>query len=176
MIVAKIQKGTARKAESAPSLGLNKTMVIFSGDLDKAIAGCIIANGVIASGHQVSMFFTFWGLNLLRKNEHVKVKKNLVETMFGWMMPRGTQKARLSQMHMAGMGTAMIKGIMKKKNVDSLPEMLQMAIDNGVRIQACQMSMDLMGIKREELIDGIEIVGVATMLAASDDSNAVIFI
>lgn len=176
MIVAKIQKGTAKKAETGAVLGKNKTMVIFSGDLDKAIAGCIIANGVIASGHQVSMFFTFWGLNLLRKNEPVKVKKNLVETMFGWMMPRGTHKARLSQMHMAGMGTAMIKGIMKKKNVASLPEMLQTAIDNGVRIQACQMSMDLMGIKHEELIEGIEIVGVATMLSASDDSNAVIFI
>ena len=176
MIVAKIQKGTAKSDVGGLALGKNKTMVIFSGDLDKAIAGCIIANGVIASGHQASMFFTFWGLNLLRKNEHVKVKKNLVETMFGWMMPRGTQKAKLSQMHMAGMGTAMIKGIMKKKNVDSLPVMLQTAIDNGVRIQACQMSMDLMGIKQEELIDEIEIVGVATMLAASDESNAVIFI
>jgi NADPH-dependent 2,4-dienoyl-CoA reductase/sulfur reductase-like enzyme/peroxiredoxin family protein/rhodanese-related sulfurtransferase/TusA-related sulfurtransferase len=176
IIVARIQKGNAKKAEAGQALGLNKTMVIFSGDLDKAIAACIIANGVIASGHQASMFFTFWGLNLLRRNERVKVKKNLVETLFGWMMPRGTHKAKLSQMHLAGMGTAMIKGIMKKKHVDSLPEMLQMAIDNGVRIQACQMSMDLMGIKREELIDGIEIVGVATMLAASDDSNAVIFI
>jgi len=175
-IVARIQKGAGKPKDEMAALGKNKTMVIFSGDLDKALAGCIIANGVIASGHQASMFFTFWGLNLLRKNEHVKVKKNLVEKMFGWMMPRGTQKARLSQMHLAGMGTAMIKGIMKKKNVDSLPAMLQMAIDNGVRIQACQMSMDLMGIKREELIDGIEVVGVATMLAASDDSNGVIFI
>jgi NADPH-dependent 2,4-dienoyl-CoA reductase/sulfur reductase-like enzyme/peroxiredoxin family protein/rhodanese-related sulfurtransferase/TusA-related sulfurtransferase len=175
VIVARIQKGLAKKV-AGPVLGQNKTMVIFSGDMDKAIAGFIIANGVIASGHQVSMFFTFWGLNLLRKNESVKVKKNLIEKMFGWMMPRGTQKAKLSQMHMAGMGTAMIKGIMKKKNVDSLPVMLQTAIDNGVRIQACQMSMDLMGIKREELIDGIEIVGVATMLASSDESNAVIFI
>ena len=175
-IVAKIQKGSARKSESTPALGMNKTMVVFSGDLDKAIAACIIANGVIASGHQASMFFTFWGLNLLRRNEHVKVKKTPIERIFGWMMPRGTQKARLSQMHMAGMGTAMIKGIMKKKNVYSLPEMLQTAIDNGVRIQACQMSMDLMGIKRQELIEGIEVVGVATMLAASDSSNAVIFI
>jgi NADPH-dependent 2,4-dienoyl-CoA reductase/sulfur reductase-like enzyme/peroxiredoxin family protein/rhodanese-related sulfurtransferase/TusA-related sulfurtransferase len=175
IIVARIQKGLAKK-ETGPAMGQNKTMVIFSGDMDKAIAGFIIANGVIASGHQVSMFFTFWGLNLLRKNETVKVKKNLVEKMFGWMMPRGTQNAKLSQMHMAGMGTAMIKGIMKKKNVDSLPAMLQTAIDNGVRIQACQMSMDLMGIKLEELIDGIEIVGVATMLASSDESNAVIFI
>jgi len=175
-IAAKIQKGAAKTVDERAALGRNKTMVIFSGDLDKAIAGCIIANGVIASGNQASMFFTFWGLNLLRKNEHVGVSKNLIERLFGWMMPRGTQKAKLSQMHMAGMGTAMIKGIMKKKNVDSLPIMLQTALDNGVHIQACQMSMDLMGIKREELIDGIEVVGVASMLAASDDSNAVIFI
>ncbi len=176
VIVARIQKGAPKEDAASRTMGKNKTMVIFSGDLDKAIAGCIIANGVIASGHKASMFFTFWGLNLLRKNEPVKVKKNLVEKMFGWMMPRGTRKAKLSQMHIAGMGTAMIKSIMKKKNVDSLPEMLQTAIDNGVRIQACQMSMDLMGIKREELIDGIEVVGVASMLADSDESNGVIFI
>ncbi len=175
-IVARIQKGAGKQPEAGQALGKNKTMVIFSGDLDKALAGCIIANGVVASGHEASMFFTFWGLNLLRKNEPVKVKKNLVERMFGWMMPRGTKRAKLSQMHMAGMGTAMIKSIMKEKHIDSLPVMLQTAIDNGVHIQACQMSMDLMGIKREELIDGIEIVGVATMLAASDDSNGVIFI
>jgi len=175
VIVAKIQKGTP-KPQATAAMGQDKTMVVFSGDLDKGIAAFIIANGVIASGHKASMFFTFWGLNLLRKNQAVPVKKNLVEKMFGWMMPRGTQKAKLSQMHMAGMGTAMIKGIMKKHNVDNLTTMLETARENGVRLMACQMSMDLMGIKREELIDGIETVGVATMLAASDDSNAVIFI
>lgn len=176
IITARIQKGAPKKAEAGGAMGMDKTLVVFSGDLDKAIAAFIIANGVIASGHKASMFFTFWGLNLLRRNEKVSVKKNLIEKMFGWMMPRGTHKAKLSQMHMAGMGTAMIKGIMKKHNVDALPVMLQTALDNGVRLMACQMSMDLMGIKREELIDGIETVGVATMLAASDDSNAVIFI
>ena len=176
VIVARVQKGSPKPAAVGGSMGMNKTLVVFSGDLDKAIAAFIIANGVAASGHTATMFFTFWGLNLLRRNEHVKVKKNLVEKMFGWMMPRGTKKATLSQMHIAGMGTAMIKGIMKKKNVDPLPVMLQTALDNGVKLQACQMSMDLMGIKREELIDGIETVGVATMLAASDESNAVIFI
>jgi len=176
IITARIQKGAPKKAEAGGAMGMDKTLVVFSGDLDKAIAAFIIANGVIASGHKASMFFTFWGLNLLRRNEKVSVKKNLIEKMFGWMMPRGTHNAKLSQMHMAGMGTAMIKGIMKKHNVDALPVMLQTALDNGVRLMACQMSMDLMGIKREELIDGIETVGVATMLAASDDSNAVIFI
>jgi peroxiredoxin family protein/rhodanese-related sulfurtransferase/TusA-related sulfurtransferase len=176
VIEARIQKGQPKAAEAGRAMGMNKTLIMFSGDLDKALAACIIANGVVASGHKASIFFTFWGLNLLRKNEHVSVKKNLIERMFGWMMPRGTKKAKLSQMNMAGMGTGMIKSIMKKKNVDSLPIMLQTAIDNGVKIQACQMSMDLMGIKREELIDEIEIVGVASMLADSDDSNGVIFI
>jgi len=176
IIVARIQKGAPKQEVVGGTIGKNKTLVMFSGDMDKAIAGFIIANGVIASGHQASIFFTFWGLNLLRKNEPIKVKKNLIEKMFGWMMPRGTKKAKLSQMNMAGLGTTMIKNIMKKKNVDSLPEMLKTAMDNGVVIQACQMSMDLMGIRREELIDGIEVVGVASMLAASDDSNGVIFI
>ncbi|NSW53820.1 MAG: DsrE/DsrF/DrsH-like family protein [Anaerolineae bacterium] len=176
-IVAKIQKGQPREdrpMRPAPSEG--KTMVVFSGDLDKALAAFIIANGSASMGHKVTMFFTFWGLNILRKAEPVKVKKNLIEKMFGWMMPRGATKLTLSNMNMAGMGTAMIKGIMKKKNVDALPEMIRMAQANGVVLQACQMSMDLMGIRREELLDGVDIVGVATFVAASDESNATLFI
>jgi len=177
VITARIQKGLEKKQEaSGLSVTQDKTMVIFSGDLDKAIAAFIIANGAASMGHKVTMFFTFWGLNLLRKDNPPSVKKNLIERMFGFMMPRGANKAILSQMHMAGMGTAMIKGIMKKKNVYSLPVMIQMARDNGVIIQACQMTMDLMGIKQEELLDGIEIAGVATMVHSSDESNATIFI
>ena len=176
-IVAKIQKGQPkleRSSSKAPSDG--KAMVVFSGDLDKTLAAFIIANGSASMGHPVTMFFTFWGLNALRKPEKVNVKKTLIERMFGWMMPRGADKMTLSQMNMAGAGTAMIKGIMKKKNVDSLPDMIRMAQENGVKLQACQMSMDLMGIKKEELIDGIDIVGVASFVAASDDSNATLFI
>jgi peroxiredoxin family protein/TusA-related sulfurtransferase len=177
VITSKIQKGLEKKKEESKAVMSNdKTMVIFSGDLDKALAGFIIANGAASMGHQVTMFFTFWGLNILRKDDPPKVKKTLIEKMFGFMMPRGSKKLTLSKMHMAGMGTAMIKGIMKKKNVNSLEELIQSALDNGVRIQACQMSMDLMGIQRDELIDGIETVGVATFIDASDDSNATIFI
>ena len=177
VITAKIQKGSAKKAEESKGvMTQDKTMVIFSGDLDKALAGFIIANGAASMGHKVTMFFTFWGLNILRKSDPPKVKKNLIEKMFGFMMPRGAKKLTLSKMHMAGMGTAMIKGIMKKKNVNSLEELIQSALDNGVTIQACQMSMDLMGIQRDELIDGIETVGVATFIHASDESNATIFI
>ena len=120
----------------------------------EAPAECVLefGSGAAACGMNVSMFFTFWGLNILRKSSPAKVKKTLIEKMFGFMMPRGPRKLTLSKMHMAGMGTAMIKRIMKKKNVSSLEELIQSAIDNGVTIEACQMSMDLMGIKKEELI------------------------
>ncbi|MDF7807671.1 FAD-dependent oxidoreductase [Pontiellaceae bacterium B12219] len=137
------------------------TNVVFSSDLDKALAAFIIANGAAAMGYKVTLFFTFWGLNILRKDGPVVVKKNTVEKMFGWMMPRGPNKLKLSQMQMGGMGAAMIKGIMKQKKVLSLPELMDEAIRNNVKIVACTMSMDLMGIKSEELIDGIEEGGVA---------------
>lgn len=178
IITAKIQKGLGQKetAQTVTATTMDKTMVIFSGDLDKALAGFIIANGAASMGHKVTMFFTFWGLNILRKDNPPEVKKNLVEKMFGFMMPRGANKLTLSQMHMAGMGTEMIKSIMKKKNVDSLPVMIEMARQSGVRLLACQMSMDLMGIKKEELLDGVEIAGVATFIGSSDESNATLFI
>ncbi len=151
------------------------TNVVFSNDLDKALAAFIIANGAATMGHQVTLFFTFWGLNILRKEGPVTAQKSLVEKMFGWMMPKGPNKLKLSQMQMGGMGAAMIKGIMKQKNVSPLPELMQSALDNGVKIVACSMSMDLMGIKREELIDGIEEGGVAMYIDHCGD-NANLFI
>ncbi len=177
VITARIQKGAEKKAEgTVGAMTQDKTMVIFSGDLDKAIAAFIIADGAASMGHKVTMFFTFWGLNILRKSKAPKVHKNFIERMFGMMMPRGTEKLKISKMNMGGAGTAMIKGIMKKKNVSPLAELMRSAQENGVIIQACQMSMDLMGIKKEELIDGIDVVGVATFVHASDDSNATLFI
>ena len=183
MITAQVQKGLAQATQSAgaeslpiPTPGKDLTMVVFSGDLDKAIAAFIIANGFASLGQKATLFFTFWGLNILRRPEPVKVKKNFIEKMFGWMMPKGADKLTLSQMHMMGAGTAMIKGIMKKYNVDSLPEMIRVAQENGVRLLACQMSMDLMGIKKEELLDGVEIAGVATMAVSATDSNTHYFI
>lgn len=156
--------------------GNDKSMVVFSGDLDRALAALIIANGAASMGRRVTMFFTFWGLNILRKSEHVRVKKNLIESMFGRMMPRGTGKLGLSRMNMLGMGPKMIRGVMKSKNVSSLEELLRSAMDSGVRIVACQMSMDIMGIKPEELIDGVEIAGVATFLGSAEQSDTNLFI
>lgn len=179
--IAIVGKGTniqldPKKQPSLTELPKDKTMVVFSGDLDKAIASLIIANGALSMERNVTMFFTFWGLNILRKNKAPKVKKNLIEKMFGKMMPQGPRKLKLSQMNMAGMGSGMIKGLMKKHNVPSLEELLQQALDNGVKIIACQMSMDLMGIKKEELIDGVEIGGVANYLDASEDAGTNLFI
>ena len=153
----------------------NKTMVVFSGDLDKAIASFIIANGAASMGKKVTMFFTFWGINILRKPEKVSVKKSLWK-MFGFMMPRGSKKLKLSNMNMMGMGRKMIRKIMKDKNVSSLEELIESAIDSGIEIVACQMSMDVIGIKKEELIDGVKIGGVGYYLGEAEDSNVNLFI
>ncbi|MBN2853099.1 MAG: DsrE/DsrF/DrsH-like family protein, partial [Clostridia bacterium] len=174
--VVRIRKGTDKRVVKPPVVADNKSMVVFSGDLDKALATFIIANGAAAMGKKVTLFFTFWGLNILRKPEKVKVKKNIIEKMFGFMLPRGASELTLSKMDMGGMGTKMMKMIMKKKNVNSLEELIQSAVDNGVTLIACTMSMDIMGIKKEELIDGVQYAGVATFLGASEDSNMTLFI
>lgn len=162
-------EGTTSKPE-----GL--TMLVFSGDLDKALAAFVVANGALAMDMPVTMFFAFWGLNMLRRPESVPVNKDLISRMFGWMMPRGISKLNLSQMHMCGMGTFMMKGVMKNKKIQSLPEMLETAKSQGVRLIACTMSMDVMGIKKEELIDGVELAGVATFLGSADTSKSTLFI
>jgi len=169
----------ARASEETPcgvTTSAHKTLVVFSDAFDKAMAAFIIANGAVAMGSDVTMFFTFWGLNLLRRPESVPVRKTPIERMFGWMMPRGAGKTTLSQMNMGGMGTAMIKGIMKKKNVLSLPELMAAAQQSGVHLVACTMTMDLMGIKREELIDGVEEGGVAMYLDRAGSANVNLFI
>lgn len=168
-------EGVSKESITAPSPD-SQTMVVFSGDLDKAIASFIIANGAAAMGKKVTLFFTFWGINILRKNESVSVKKNFIETMFGKMMPRGSKKLKLSNMNMGGMGAKMIRGIMQKHNVNSLEELMQSAIDNGVELVACQMSMDLLGLKKEELIDGVKSGGVGYYLGEADQSNINLFI
>ena len=151
-------------------------MVVFSGDLDKAIASFIIANGAASMGKKVTMFFTFWGLTILRKPVKVKTAKDFMGTMFGMMLPRGSKKLTLSKMNMMGMGGKMIRGLMKSKNVSSLEELIQSAIDSGVEIVACQMSMDLMGFQKEELMDGVKIGGVGYYLGEAEDSNVNLFI
>jgi len=154
----------------------NKTIIVFSGDLDKAIASFIIATGAAAMGRKVTMFFTFWGLNVLRKPKGKSPQKDLLARMFGMMMPRGSQKLGLSRMNMLGIGPRMIRMVMNMKNVDSLEGLIEQAKNNGVVLMACQMSMDVMGIKHEELLDGVEIGGVATYLGEAEDANVNLFI
>lgn len=176
-IIAQIKKGKQPDEQSVKgAIPHDKTIVVFSGDLDKAIASFIIANGANSMGRKVTMFFTFWGLNILRKSKKVKVKKDILGKMFGFMMPKGSKKLGLSKMNMAGMGPVMIKMLMKQKNVTSLEDMIKDAIDNGVKIIACQMSMDLMGFKKEELLDGVEIGGVATYLGSAENADTNLFI
>ncbi len=176
IVKAVIEKGAAAPGHVATA-GNDKTIIVFSGDLDKAIASFIIANGALAMGRKVTMFFTFWGLNVLRRDKSVKgLAKNLVEIMFSMMMPRGSRKLSLSKMSMGGMGGMMIRMLMQHHNVPSLEEMIETAMKNGANIVGCQMSMGLMGIRKEELIDGIQIGGVASYLEASEHADNNLFI
>jgi peroxiredoxin family protein len=152
------------------------TIVLFSGDLDKAIAAFIIANGAAAYDHEVTIFHTFWGLNALRKDEQVPVKKGLLERAFGFMMPRGPEKFGLSKMNFGGMGPKMIKHVMKKHNVLSLPQLIEMAQEQGVKLVACTMTMDLLGLQKEELIDGLDYAGVAAYLGDANEAKVNLFI
>ena len=181
--VAVVRRGLGdMPAEAAPqSVAVKdapqgKTIIVFDGDMDKVLASFIIANGALAMGRPVTMFFTFWGLNALRKDQNQHIKKSPVESMFGAMLPRGAKHLSLSKMNMGGMGTAMMKKIMKDKNIDSLEELMKKAMRNGVKIIACSMSMDVMGIRKEELIDGVEIGGVGTYLGDAEESNVNLFI
>ncbi len=177
--VAVVQKGVAGAVPQGVSVSSGpkgKTIIVFDGDMDKVLASFVIANGALAMGRPVTMFFTFWGLTALRRPKKVKVKKSFMEKMFGFMLPRGVKKLKLSKMNMAGMGSKMMKKIMNDKNVDSLETMMKKAMDNGVKIIACSMSMDVMGIHPEELIDGVEIGGVGTYLGDAEESDVNLFI
>jgi len=177
VITADITKHVPAAApESAAPAGNGKTFVVFSGDLDKTIAAFIMANAAAAMGREVTVFFTFWGLNILRRPERVRVSKSFVERMFGLMMPRGTRALGLSRMNMGGAGAKMIRGVMKSRGVSSLEELMDDARAHGVRLVACQMSMDIMGIRREELIDGVELGGAATFLGSGERSDMSLFI
>ena len=176
-VEAVIKKGGAAgaaKTANVPQKGTS--MIVFSNDMDKALASFIIANGAASAGKEVTLFFTFWGLSILRKKKPGRVKKDFMGRMFGMMLPNHAGKLGLSKMNMGGMGAAMMKARMKALGVDSLEELMQKAMQNGVRIVACQMTLDVMGIKEEELIDGVEVGGVASFLSAADESQASLFI
>jgi peroxiredoxin family protein len=166
--VGKLEKGTKDQL----------SMVVFSGDLDKILAAMIIATGAAAYDMKVKLFFTFWATAALRDPKKKVSGKNFMEKMFGMMLPKGSKKVKLSKMHMMGMGTSMIKGIMKKHKVASLPELLQIAGELGVHINICEMSMNLMGFKKEEMIDypNMTICGVATFIADASESKVQLFI
>jgi peroxiredoxin family protein len=154
------------------------SMVVFSGDMDKILAAFVIATGAVAMGMEAVMFFTFWGTPALRDRKKKPGAKDIMGRMFGAMLPKGMGKVKLSRMNMGGIGTLMMKSLMKKKNVASLEQMLEMAEELGVRIFVCEMSMGLMGFKREEMIDyrDITFCGVAKFLEEARDSRIQLFI
>lgn len=176
IITACIEKSD--KTESCPTKQKedNKTLVVFSDDLDRALASFVIANGAAASGKKVSIFFTFWGLNVIKKEQKPSVRKDFLGRMFGMMLPSSSKKLGLSKMNMGGLGSKMMRYIMKEKRIDSLESLMLQARKSGVEFIACSMSMDVMGIKKEELMDGITIGGVAAYLDRAEQANVNLFI
>lgn len=173
-----IEKGHPKpqSADTPQGLPKGKSFIMFSDDLDKALATFVLANGAAATGEKVTIFFTFWGLNVIKKQHKPKVAKDFFGRMFSMMLPKDSHHLSLSKMNMAGMGPRMMRMVMKHRNIDSLETLRQMAIDNGVEFIACQMSMDVMGIAREELLDNVTIGGVATYMNRADSSNLNLFI
>lgn len=149
---------------------------MFSDDLDKALATFVLANGAASTGEKVTIFFTFWGLNVIKKESNIKTRKDIFGKMFGMMLPHNSRKLKLSKMNMGGLGAKMMRYIMKRKNIDSLETLRDMAAANGVEFIACQMSMDVMGITKEELLDNVTIGGVATYMNRAENANVNLFI
>ena len=176
--IAMIEKTTPCAVEaSKPQQGdSGKTLILFSDDLDKVLATFVLANGAAATGRKVSIFFTFWGLNAIKKTNGPKVTKDFFGRMFSWMLPSDSTRLALSKMNMMGMGAKMMRYLMRKKGVDSLEELRQQAVDNGVEFIACQMSMDVMGVRREELLDNVTVGGVATYMERAEKANVNLFI
>ena len=176
VIHATIEKTESQNQNKMISNGDNKTFIVFSDDLDKALASFVIANGAASTGKKVSMFFTFWGLNVIKKREKPSVAKDIFGKMFGMMLPSHSGKLKLSKLNMGGAGSWMMRLIMKNKKISSLEELMQQAVDNGVEMIACTMSMDVMGVKEEELLDNVVYGGVASYLERAEESNVNLFI
>ncbi len=175
-VVIEKGSGAPRSTVAAPALPGNKTLIMFSDDLDRALATFVLANGAAATGKKVSIFFTFWGLNVIKKEQKPAVKKDLFGRMFSMMLPSDSRRLKLSQMSMMGLGDRMMRYIMRRKNIDSLESLRRQALDNGVEFIACQMSMDMMGISKDELLDGVTIGGVATYMERAEQANVNLFI
>lgn len=172
-----VEKGNSGiVARQTSDKGKGKSFILFSDDLDKALATFVLANGAAATGEKTTIFFTFWGLNAIKKDQKPKTKKDVFGRMFDRMLPSGSRKLKLSKMNMLGIGSRMMRHIMKRKNIESLETLRDMAVANGVEFIACQMSMDVMGISKEELIDNVTIGGVATYMNRAEASNVNLFI
>ena len=173
-----VKRGTPVKNDGVSSAGAGrgKTFVLFSDDLDKTLATFVLANGAAATGEKVTIFFTFWGLNAIKKSHKPKVKKDIFGKMFSMMLPSDTRSLKLSKMNMMGLGSKMMRHIMKRRNIASLEQLRDSAIENGVEFIACQMSMDVMGVQREELLDNVTIGGVATYMNRTEQANLNLFV
>ena len=171
---ADLEKTLAELRERTPED--RAALVVFSGDLDRVLAAFVIATGAAAAGLETSIFFTFWGLSAIKKKEARSRAKGLKQRMFGMMTPKSSESLGTSKMNFFGMGASMLRAMMKEQNIVSLEELMALARELGVKMTACTMSMDAMGVAREELVDGLEYGGVAAFMADASRSRFALFI
>jgi peroxiredoxin family protein len=152
------------------------TIVIFSGDLDKVLAGFVIATGAAAAGLETSMFFTFWGLSVLKRKGAAPGPKSTLERMLAMMTPSSSEDLGTSRLNCFGLGAAMLRRMMKDRQIATLEELIALSREQNVKMIACTMSMDAMGVSREELVDGLTYGGVATYMADAVRSRVTLFI
>lgn len=175
-VTAVLEKGDGPEEACPVGRGNGKTLVVFSDDLDKALASFVIANGAASTGRKVTLFFTFWGLNIIKRKPKQPVKKDFMGKMFGKMLPSGSRSLKLSKLNMGGIGAILMRRIMKNKQIDSLESLIAQAQTNGIEFIACQMSMEVMGVQPEELLEGVKIGGVATYLERTEEADMNLFI
>lgn len=174
-VFALVEKSGVPQAQAAavqPSpVSTDKTILLFSDDFDRVLAALVVANGALALGRRVTLYVTFWGLNALKKKKAPPVKKDILSAMFGLMMPKGAAQLTLSKLNMLGIGTGLMRYIMRKKQVDSIESLLDQALKNGAEVIACQLALDVMGISPTELLDGVKVGGVAAFILAAERSG-----
>ena len=153
------------------------TIVLLSGDMDRAMAAFIIATGAAAMGMEVTIFFTFWGLNVIRKKGSTSSAKDWLRRMFGMLNKGGAESLPLSRFHFGGLGTSMMKRVMGANRMPGVPELMSMAQELGVKFIACTTTLGLMGISKDTLIDGVDqLTGVTTYLAEAKQGSVNLFI
>lgn len=173
--LAPLEHRIAELEQRPPGPSDRATLLVFSNDLDRLLSAFILATGAVAMGLEATMFFTFWGLTALKRRTSFR-DKDLAERLLSLVLPHSPSAAPTSQLNLGGLGPKLLGHLLRKNNVQSVPQLLALARELGVELIACRMSMGVMGVTEDELVEGITFGGVATYLGQAADSRFTLFV